>query len=61
MGRDRRGDQSRLLRVLDATPTPVGDRKVYWLNVPPNARTAQEAAAWTFGLEPDEYAPEVET
>jgi hypothetical protein len=61
LSRDWRGDQSRLLRVLDATPTPVGDRKVYWLNVPPSARTAQEAAAWTFGLEPDEYAPEVET
>ena len=61
LGRDWSGQQPRLLRVLDATPTPVGDRKVYWLNVPPRMRTAQEAVAWTFGLESDGYAPEVET
>ena len=50
-----------MLRVIDATPTPAGDHKVYWLLVPPTMRRAQQAVAWTFGMEPAEYAPEVET
>ena len=58
---ERWGQSERMVRVTDATPTPSGDRKVYWLRVPPDMRTAHEAVAWTFGVDPLEYQPEVET
>jgi len=35
--------------------------KVYFLKVPPDMRSVQEAKAWTFGLEKEEYNPEIET
>jgi hypothetical protein len=41
---------------------PDGGRfHTYWLRVPPHARTAKEAVAWTFGLSEQEYAPMVQT
>jgi hypothetical protein len=50
-----------VVRVVDATPKANGEHRVYWLHVPPTMRTAREAVAWTFGLDSDEYRPEVET
>ena len=35
--------------------------KIYFLKVPPDMRSVQEAKAWTFGLEKEEYNPEIET
>lgn len=35
--------------------------KIYFLKVPPGMRSVQEAKAWTFGLEKEEYNPEIET
>jgi len=35
--------------------------KIYFLKVPPDMRSVQEAKAWTFGLEKEEYEPEIET
>jgi hypothetical protein len=61
LGLRRYGEGALAVRVVDATPTPTGDRKVYWLRVPPTMQTAHEAVAWTFGMEPHEYQPEVET
>ena len=34
---------------------------IYFLKVPPDMRSVQEAKAWTFGLEKDEYNPTIET
>ena len=33
----------------------------HWIRVEPTCRTVIEALAWTFHLEPEAYAPEVET
>jgi hypothetical protein len=46
-----------LVHVTNATPEPDGTRRRYFLRVPPNVRTAHEAVAWTFGLDPGEYRP----
>ena len=35
--------------------------KIYFLKVPPFMDSVQEAKAWTFGLEKEEYNPEIET
>jgi len=35
--------------------------KIYFLKVPPDMNSVQEAKAWTFGLEKEEYNPEIET
>lgn len=35
--------------------------KIYFLKVPPDMRSVKEAKAWTFGLEKEEYNPEIET
>jgi hypothetical protein len=32
----------------------------HWIRVPPDSATVREAVAWTFGLEAEEYVPEVE-
>ena len=44
-----------------ATPESDGTRKQYVLRVPPTARTARKAVAWTFGLQPNQYLPQIET
>ncbi len=44
------------LQVKDTTTN-----KTYFLKVPPNMRSVEEAKAWTFGLDPGEYNPVVET
>jgi len=50
-----------MVEVLNSTPEPGGERKTYFLRVPPDVRTADDAVAWTFGIEPGEYNPVVET
>lgn len=50
-----------MVKVRNSTPEPDGSVRDYWLRVPPDLRTARAAVAWTFGLEPTEYAPAVET
>ncbi|MCH5671141.1 DUF6745 domain-containing protein [Streptomyces gilvus] len=50
-----------MVEVLNSTPEPDGTRRTYWLRVPPSTRTARAGVAWTFGLEPEVYAPVRET
>lgn len=50
-----------MVEVINATPEPDGTSRIYWLRVPPTVRTAREGVAWTFGLEADEYHPQVQT
>ena len=50
-----------LVKVLDSTELLSGSRKTYWLQVPPNMRTCQQAIAWTFSMSEGEYAPDVES
>lgn len=38
-----------------------GTGREFWLIVPPDMRTARQAVAWTYGLSPEEYKPEVRT
>jgi hypothetical protein len=45
----------RLVEVVNGTAEPDGSRKIYWLRVPPDMQTAQQAVAWTYGLTPKEY------
>ena len=49
------------VEVTNTTPEPDGFHRRYTLRVPPEIRTCREAVAWTFGLAPDDYAPEFET
>lgn len=50
-----------ILRVTNSTPEMDGRFKECWLRVPPAMNTCQEAVAWTFEVEADDYAPWVET
>lgn len=50
-----------LVEVANTTPERDGSHRRYFLCVPPTARTAHEAVAWTFGLSPREYQPSVES
>jgi hypothetical protein len=50
-----------LLEVINSTREPDGSFKHYWLRVPPTMKTARDAAAWTFDIPADEYAPAIET
>jgi hypothetical protein len=50
-----------MIEVVNATPEPDGSFKRYWLRVPPSAKTAREAVAWSFNMPAGEYAPEKET
>ena len=45
----------KLVEVMNGTAEPDGTHKTYWLNVPPEMRTAQEAVAWTYGLTTGDY------
>ncbi|MBX3075279.1 hypothetical protein KF728_23560 [Candidatus Obscuribacterales bacterium] len=51
----------KMVKVLNSSPEPDGTFKYYFLRVPPNVMTAREAVAWTFGMSPEEYHPEIET
>jgi len=50
-----------VVMVNNSTPEPDGTHKQYFLRVPPNVRTAREAVAWTFGLDEDDYFPQIES
>jgi hypothetical protein len=50
-----------MVRVENGTPELDGTRKSYWLRVPPNITTAQEAVAWTFDTKAKDYQPQVQT
>jgi len=50
-----------LVEVLNGTPELDGSRRRYFLCVPPTVRTAHQAVAWTFGLGPKEYRPDMES
>lgn len=44
------------VEVINATPEADGTHKHYFLQVPPDLRTAREAVAWTYGLTPKAYS-----
>ena len=49
-------EQAHLVEVVNATAEPDGNHRRYFLRVPPSARTAREAVAWTFGFDnADDY------
>ena len=50
-----------MVRVKNSTAEPDGSYRYYYIRVPPTVTSAHEAVAWTFGLQPDEYNPDVET
>jgi len=50
-----------LCRVVNATADADGTFRDFDLRVPPWARTAHEAVAWTFGLPAAQYAPAVQS
>ena len=55
-------DDVAFVEVVDATPTPEGTHKTYYLRVPPTARSARAAVAWTFGYNRvGDYRPTLET
>jgi hypothetical protein len=44
------------VEVVNGTAEADGTRKHYYLQVPPDVRSAREAVAWTYGLTPQQYA-----
>lgn len=44
------------VEVINATAEPDGTHRHYFLQVPANIRSAREAVAWTYGMQPDEYS-----
>ena len=49
------------VKVMNSTPEPDGSVKPYFLRVPEDTKTAHQAVAWTFGVEPENYNPVVES
>lgn len=49
------------VRVRNSTAEPDGSHKTYFLRVPNEVKTAREAIAWTFGLNEQDYEPDVES
>lgn len=50
-----------IVKVKNSTPEPDGEYKDYYLRVPPNMETVEQAIAWTFDMNDNEYKPEQET
>lgn len=50
-----------MLKVVNSTQEPDGSYKDYFLRVPPSMETAEQAVAWTFGMEAGQYQPVVQT
>jgi hypothetical protein len=44
-----------MVKVINSTPESDGYFKAYFLRVPPTMKTAKEAVAWTFSIDPDRY------
>lgn len=59
--RDIGGEPLVAVEVVNATVEPDGTYRRYFLRVPPEARTARWAVAWTFGLTWRAYAPVAES
>jgi hypothetical protein len=53
------GDPDHVARYLQVQDPSTG--REYYLRVPPDTATAEEAAAWTFGLSVDDYRPKQES
>jgi hypothetical protein len=49
------------VKVVNSTAEPDGTFKDYYLCVPPDMKTCQQAVAWTFRMNANEYAPSQET
>lgn len=52
----KRAEEWAAVEVVNGSKEPDGSRKTYFLQVPPEMRTATEAVAWTYGLTEMEYA-----
>lgn len=50
-----------VLKVINSTPEADGTSKNYFLMVPPEMKTCEEAVAWTFSKSPEDYHPSQET
>ena len=50
-----------IVQVKNSTAEADGSFKEYFLRVPPNLRTVQEAIAWTFEMDPEQYNPTEQT
>ena len=50
-----------MLDVLNSTVEADGERHRFMIRVPPDMVSAHAAAAWTFGMDADEYLPLVES
>jgi len=60
--KNQQGDEPIVMvKVVNSTPEPDGQYKDYFLRVPPQIETAEQAVAWSFGMDAGEYAPEKET
>lgn len=51
----------KFVKVKNSTPEPDGSIKDYFIRVPPGTKTPKEGIAWTFQLNANTYAPQVET
>lgn len=49
------------VKVKNSTPEPDGSFKHYYLRVPPETLTPRSGVAWSFGLQPSDYNPQVQT
>lgn len=54
-------DEVTILKVVNSTPEKNGTFKEYYLTVPPNIKTCEEAVAWTFYKISNDYNPQTET
>jgi hypothetical protein len=50
-----------LVKVLNSTPEKTGEKKIYFLRVPPDITTPTEGIAWTFEKNADQYNPVLQT
>jgi hypothetical protein len=53
------GERERVARYVQVRD--ASSERMYYLRVPPTIETAEEAVAWTFGLNTDEYHPAQES
>lgn len=50
------GDAWSAVEVINGSPEPDGSYRHYFLQVPPEMRTARAAVAWTYGMSEERYA-----
>lgn len=56
-----RGEQIKMLELINSTPEPDGTSRMFYLRVPPDVKSVKQGVAWMHGLTEDQYHPEVET